>query len=216
MRKLTTIFLLMITFSMVFAGAVSAQEPTTVDVAVTDANGNPVDVACNGSDVTLEVNASTEEDLDVPFVNITVDPDTGLNFDADNAVMYFNGVEYANGPNNDFFYWSDYWQSWVWWIGWACEDLMEPNDFAQLYVPATVTDTGLITVNGDLGIWSEQMDDYVIVNSDSYTFLSVVCTGYHGEPSGETVPMQDTGSPLAMAALGLLSIIGGAAYGKFR
>ncbi|MCE5213304.1 MAG: hypothetical protein LLF83_01105 [Methanobacterium sp.] len=215
MKKIATILLLMITLGMVFSGAVSAQDPTTVDVAVTDDNGAPVDVACNGSDVTLAINVSTEVDLDSPYVNITVDPDTGLNIDADNAVMFFNGIKFTNDPLNPFFYWSDTSQSWIWWIGWL--DDMDQNDFAQLFVPATVTDTGLITVNGDLGVWDPQMGEYVIIDPDhSYTFLSVPCHHCHGHPCGETVPMQATGSPLAVAALGLLSIIGGAVYGKLR
>ncbi|MCE5214944.1 MAG: hypothetical protein LLF83_09535 [Methanobacterium sp.] len=213
MRKLATIFLLMITFSMVFAGAVFAQEPATVDVAVVDENGNPVDITCNGTDVAVVINASSEVNLYNPFVNVTVDPDTGLEFTPEDAVMFFNGVPYTN-ENLDFFYWSDSWQSWVWWIGWV--DDMDANDFAQLIVPAKVTAIGPITVNGDFFYESIEMQDYVMIDSDSYTIFSVPCNHCHGHPCGATVPMQATGSPLAVAALGLLSIIGGAVYGKLR
>jgi hypothetical protein len=217
MRKLTTMFVLIISFSMVFAGAVSAQEPATVDVAVTDENGVPVDIVCNGTNVTLAINVSANDMyMWNPDVEILVNPDTGLVFDANNAVMYFNGVEYTNDPNDPFFYWSDTLQAWEWWIGW--EDSMYTGDEAQLFVPALVTDTGAITVTGDL---YNQFDseEWTLVDSDSDNFLSVPCRGCHhchGGPCGETVPMQATGSPLAVAALGLLSIIGGAVYGKLR
>lgn len=200
----------MITFGMVFAGAVSAQEPTTVDVAVVDENGDPVDVTCLGSDVVVVIDATTEVDLLDPFVNVTVDPETGLELDPEEAIMLFNGVEYTN-ENLDFFYWSDSWQSWVWWIGWV--DDMDPNDVASFIVPAKVTALEPITVNGDLCMADPQLEQYVVINTDSYTFLSVPC---RPPCHGATVPMQATGSPLAVAALGLLTIIGGAVYGKLK
>jgi len=83
-----------------------------------------------------------------------------------------------------------------------------------VYVPAMVTDVGPITV--DAGLWTLEgpfPEGLVLLDTDSYTFLSVPCPP---PVSGATVPMQATGSPLAVAALGLLSIIGGAVYGKIR
>ncbi len=212
MRKLATVFLLMITFGMVFAGAVSAQEPTTVDVIVVDENGDPVDVTCQGTDVAVIIDVSTEVTLYDPFVNVTVDPETGLEFDPEEAIMFFNGVEYTN-ENLDFFYWGESWQSWIWWIGWV--DNMDPNDVASFIVPAKVTALGPITVNGDLCAADPQLQEYVVINNDYYTFLSVPCRPPH-PVNGATVPMQNTGSPLAVAALGLLGIIGGAVYGKLK
>jgi hypothetical protein len=205
-------FVILVSFGLLFAGAVSAQEPATVEVVVTDETGEPVDVTCVGDEVVLEANATSETILPDPAVIITVDPETGLEFDADNVVMLFNGIPYVNDPNDPFFYPSEMFPgSWVWWVGWV--DDMDPNDFAQLFVPALVTDIGEITVTGDLYIWPEQMEDPILLDSDSYTFLSVPCPT---PVSGATVPMQATGSPLALAALGLLSIIGGAVYGKLR
>jgi hypothetical protein len=215
MRKLATMFIILVSFGLLFAGAVSAQEPATVDVAVTDENGVPVDVTCVGDEVVLEANASSETTLPDPAVIITVDPETGLAFDDANAVMIFNGITYANDPNDPFFYPSEMFPgSWTWWIGWV--DDMDPNDFAQLYVPALVTDIGEITVTGDLYIWPEQVEDPIFVTSDDYTFLSVPCHCHGPCASGATVPMQNTGTPLAALALGMLSIIGGAVYGKLR
>jgi hypothetical protein len=91
---------------------------------------------------------------------------------------------------------------------------MDGNDNARLIVPALVTDIGIITVDADFFEgYPIQQQEPILLDSDSYSFLSVPCPT---PVSGATVPMQATGSPLAIAALGLLSIIGGAVYGKLQ
>jgi len=218
MRKQATLFLLMITFSMIFAGAVSAQDVETV---VLDGNDDPVEIACPGENVTVAVDVNNTGELDIidPYVAIYVDPKTGLDIDPSTAIMtyYFDdgtSETYPNDPLDPFFEWCDIHQTWEWWIGWAVEDnAMWPDEAATLNVKGTVTDIGPITVTADLIGWDEYTEQDEILDSDSYTFLSVPCP----HPChGATVPMQATGSPLALAALGLLSIIGGAVYGKLQ
>lgn len=213
MRKLATILVLMITFSMVFAGAVSAQDVETV---VLDENGDPVDIACPGEEVTVAADVTTETDLWGPIVEITVDPETGLEIDPTTAVMIYNGVTYTN-EDGDWFYWDDYLQSWNWLVAWYQPGYTTiPGDEAELFVSALVTDLGPINVDAVLlGIDNETMER-IPLDEDNYEFLSVPCRHCHGHGHGETVPMQATGSPLAVAALGLFSIIGGALYGKLR
>jgi hypothetical protein len=208
----------MITLSMVFAGAASAQDVETV---VLDENGDPVEVACPGEEVTIVVAAENDGDVDLlePYVPVYVDPETGLEIDPTTAIMtYFweDGTNdtYDNDPLNPFFYWCDIHATWEWDVVWPVpDDSMWVGESALLTVGALVTDIGPITVTADLEIWPEQSEDPIILDSDSYTFLSVPCPT---PVSGETVPMKSTGSPLAIAALGLLSIIGGAVYGKLR
>ncbi|MCE5214934.1 MAG: hypothetical protein LLF83_09485 [Methanobacterium sp.] len=212
MRKLATLFLVIIAFGMVFAGAVSAQD---VETAVLDENGDPVDVACPGEEVVVTADVTTDTNIWDPDVEITVDPETGLELDDANAVMIFNGVTYVNDPADPFFYWSDTYQAWEWWIGWVSS--MDDNDYAQLFVPAVVTDVGPITVDAGLWDYNPETEVWFLLEEDSYTFLSVPCPPpCPHPPCGATVPMQATGSPLAVAALGLLSIIGGAVYGKLQ
>jgi hypothetical protein len=215
MRKLAALLILMITIGMVFVGAVSAQE---VETAVINEDGSPVDVTCPGDEVAVQVNASADDEtIPEPWVAITVDPDTGLEFEVDDAVMFLNGEIFENIDPifGGFFFWYEDGQVWAWNIGWVTEfGEMNPGDEAQLIAPAIVTDTGLITVDADfLELYPFQQQEPILLDSDSYTFLSLPCTP---QVTGETVPMQATGSPLAAAALGFLSIIGGAVYGKLR
>lgn len=219
MRKIITMFVLVIAFSMVFAGAVSAQDVETV---VLDENGDPVDVANPGDEVIVAVATENtgDENISDPTVEVSVDPDSGLVLDPSGAVMTWTYTDgdtdtYTNDPNDPFFYWNDVSGTWEWWVGWAVSDnLMYPNESATLVVPAIVTDLGEITVNADFLGYDVQTEDYVLLDSDSYTFLSVLPSP---EPvNAETVPMQDTGAPLAALTLGMLSIVGGAVYGKLR
>lgn len=209
MRNLATIPLLILSFSLIFAGAVAAAPE--VNVSVSDDNGNPVTVTSPGDEVSLTANATTDVDLNNPAVLITVDPDSGLTFEEDKAVMNFDGDLYQNDPEDPFFYWSNTYQAWIWWIGWVYDDQLA-GEIAQLSVPAMVSDVGEITVNADYMEWDEELNLPVLIATDSFTFLSVA------EPvtSAQTIPMQDTGTPITAAALGLLSIMGGIIYGKLR
>ncbi|OPY26972.1 MAG: hypothetical protein A4E27_00639 [Methanobacterium sp. PtaU1.Bin242] len=88
---------------------------------------------------------------------------------------------------------------------------MYPGDIVELIIPAVVTDTGKITT--DVIFEGGIISDDVPPAEDSYTFLSV------GKPkpcNGQTVPMQSTGAPLALAVLAFLGIVGGSVYGKLR
>jgi len=87
-----------------------------------------------------------------------------------------------------------------------------PDEAAQLIAPAVVSDTGKIKVNAEYLNWPESSDTPILLDSDSFTFLSIAAE----TASGETVPMQNTGAPLATAALGILSIAGGVIYGKLK
>ena len=55
MRKVATIFLLIMSLGFVFAGAVSAQGPATVDVAVINESGDNVTVSSPGDEVAADV-----------------------------------------------------------------------------------------------------------------------------------------------------------------
>ncbi len=211
MRKPAAIFLMAILLSLSLAGAVSAQEVT---VEVFDENGDLVDQAPIGSEVEVVVTAENEEDiiLEDPAVLVYVDPEMALLFNPDEAVADFNGDIFLNDPEDPFFYWDDFEESWVFWIGWY-DYYMYPGEYAMLWVPAIVTQTGEITVYADFYEWPEELEFPILLDSDSYTFYGIESPI---EPSAATVPMQKTGTPLAVAALGILSLIGGVAYSKLR
>lgn len=208
MRKQAAFLVVMLTLGLVFAGAVSAQD---VEVAVINEDGSLVDVTCPGDEVAAEVNVTPEDsDLVEPVVFITVDPETGLTFEPEKAFMFYNGFEYDN-DNLEFFFWDSQAQSWVWLVALFDADYtMEPGDEALLIAPAIVTDCGPITVNAALDAFESEE----ILDSDSYQFLSKPCRPcHHGHGK---VPMQNTGTPVALAALGLLGIIGGTVYSRLR
>ncbi|MCE5213374.1 MAG: hypothetical protein LLF83_01465 [Methanobacterium sp.] len=215
MRKIATLFLLMITFGMVFAGAVSAQDiDATVNVTVNDTNGDPVDVTCPGNEVIVDVLVKNNgEEFNSPVVGLVIDPESGLQFDPNNAMMWDGSQWIINDPSNwlkEFFYWDSQTNQWCWDIQLITN--LAPNQQVELLAPAIVTDYGSIKTDATL-----YQIGFVLrtIDEDSYTFESVPCHNCHGH-HGETVPMQATGSPLALAALGLLGILGGAVYGKLR
>ena len=211
MRKPAAIFLMAILLTLSLAGAVSAQE---VNIAVGNETDPFIDEACVGSEVIVYVEAINNGNttLEDPFVDVYTDPDMALLFNPDEAVADFNGNIFTNDPLDPFFFWDDFEETWVFWIGWYSY-FMEPGDYALLSVPATVTQTGEITVWADFYEWPDNLDFPIFLDDDSYTFYGVECPV---EPSAATVPMQKTGTPLAVAALGILSLIGGVAYSKLR
>ncbi|MCE5213142.1 MAG: hypothetical protein LLF83_00270 [Methanobacterium sp.] len=154
MRKLATLFLMIVSMGLLFAGAVSAE--ATVDVTVTDENGNPIDEASPDDVVVTEITASAnDQTIQNPWILIYTDPETGLEFDLDSAVMIFNGAEYQYDPNDEFIWecangFDGIETCWCWWIGWAVQNnQIIPGDTAQLFLGGTVIDLGSITVNGD-------------------------------------------------------------------
>ena len=216
----------MVTFGMLFAGAVSAQGPATVDVAVINESGDNVTVAHPGDEVAADVVASAnDEAVPVPFVQITVDPKTGLQFEPGKAMMRLNGGpvitnDMTNYPNNAFFFFDAVSQSWIWDVSYGMNLIspgkinMAPEDVVELIAPGIVGATGDITVDAEL--FGVPEDDPVSIAEDNYTFLSVAPEPKPSSANAATVPMQDTGAPLALAALGLLGIIGGAVYSKLK
>ena len=115
MRKIATILILIVSLGFVFAGAVSAQEPATVDVAVINEDLSPVDVTCPGDEVAVQVNASANDQTVIdPGVVIKVDPETGLQFEPEEAMMWDGTQWIQNDVNDPFFYWDDDFQCWVW------------------------------------------------------------------------------------------------------
>ena len=203
MRKIAALFVLMMTFSMVFAGAVSAAD---VEVNVVEEDLTPVEVTCPGDTVIIAVDADATEDIVIDGqVNITVEPETGLLVIPESAEMTYDGINWISNldPILGGFFYEGPTGEWIWDVGTLVDEQ------ALLFVGAIVTDVGPITVNANFtdAYLQEELD------FDSYTFLSVPCPP---PCHGATVPMQATGSPLAVAALGLLSIIGGAVYGKLR
>lgn len=219
MQKPVTFLLLILSIGLILGGAVSAQD---VDVVVIDENDDLVEVANPGDEVAADVFVSGEEPLCEAFVEISVDPETGLEFLPDEALMTTSdlGIWISNTDPiwGGFFYYDDVSQLWIWDIGTVGEigeGTADPT--AELIAPAIVTDLGEITVYTDLWNWEGQTDP--LVSSDSYTFISVEPVPPGPEPvpvAAGTVPMQTTGSPVALLMLAIFSIIGGTVYCKFR
>jgi hypothetical protein len=208
MRKPAALFLLIVSLGLIFGGAVSAVDPT-VEVTVADEEG-PVEVANPGDEVAVYVEASANDELiPEPMALITIDPESGLALDVINAEMW-DGTDWISNDDpisGGFLTWSDQDGAWFWDIRGVLGP-MQPGDEAYLIIPAKVADTGEITTD----VIFEDASPRATFSpaEDSYTFLSV-------EPvNGETVPMQETGTPVALAALGLLGILGGAVYGRLR
>lgn len=213
MGKIVTMFLIMVSLGLVFAGSVSA-EPS-VETVVIDENDVLVTVANPGDEVSVGVYVNADDTgLIQPYVNLVIDPETGLEIDVENARMITDGTNwiYNNDPLwGGFFFWYEPDQAFVWDIHMITGD-MDPFEEAALEVPAMVTGTGEITVEADL--FEHQQAGDVWVDEGSYTFLSVSPGPQPGPVNGATVPMQATGAPLAVAALGLLTLICGAFYSK--
>jgi hypothetical protein len=218
MRKPAVLFLLIVSLGLIFGGAAFAVEPT-VNVTVLDENAVPVETAHPGDEVSVYVEASANnETIQEPRTLINIDPENGFTLDTEHAVMW-NGTQWISNNNTEqggFLTWSDQDGAWFWAIMEGFGP-MQPGDMTQLIIPAEVTAVGNITTNVifEDGILEETpvpAEETFVPATDSYTFLSV-----GSEPvNAETVPMQSTGTPVAIAALGLLAIIGGSVYGRIR
>jgi subtilisin family serine protease len=195
-----------------------------METVVLDENGYPVIIACPGQELTviLDVENDGELDFEDPYVLIFVDPENGLIIDPSAAIMTYyyddgSNETFINDPLDPFLFWSDVDHTWKWWIGWAVPDHdMWPGEVAKLNLNASLANIGPITVTSVLKAWDEPTEEYETLDTDNYSFRSVPCPHPCPHPpcAGATVPMQSTGTPLAVAALGLLSIIGGVIYSK--
>ncbi len=215
MFKPLTIFLLVASIAILFGGTASAA--LTVNVTV-DHNGQPVTVSHPGTSGTVNVVAKTNnETVKNPQALITTKPSNGLVYDIKKATMTVNGgkIIYNNDPKlGNFLMWSDQDGAWFWAISQVTGPI-GPNNVLKLSIPVVVNSTGKITTDAifEGGI----LDNGPEPAENSYTFVSTSSSGNNnGTSSDDTIPMQDTGAPLALGALGLLSIMGGTLYSRRR
>jgi hypothetical protein len=212
MKKIATMFLLIVAFGMVFAGATSAAD---VDVTVVDQNNIPVTTASPGDNVYADITATGNGDHVSEFVLITVDPENGLQFVPTDAMMINEqGSWQGNDINDPFFYYSNSQQSWVWSIGKLWPNGIGSNDQTELIVRAIVQTNDEITVDARL-YGSTGAPPAGLLDEDSYTFNKVGSDNV-ASANAATVPMQNTGAPITAAILGLLGIIGGTIYSRLK
>jgi hypothetical protein len=180
-------------------------------VVIFDENG-PVKEVVKGQEVGLSAFVASNDELIVnPTVTFGTIPEEALEFDPSDAEMTTDGVNWIqnNDPVNGGFFYLDT-LGWTWDLKKVTGD-MQPGDKAELVVPVVTIVVDEIYVQAEL-LSEERPGVYTIVDTDTYIIRSVA-----PQPvNGETVPMQETGSPLALAVLGLLGIAGGAIYGKLR
>lgn len=200
-----------------FGGTASAA--LTVNVTV-DHNGQPVKVAHPGNNDVLNVVAKTNnESIKDPQALIRTTPGKGLKYDVAKATMIVNGgkaISNSDPKHGGFFMWSDQDESWFWAIS-QITGSIGPNTTLKLSVPVTVNSTGKITTDAifEGGIMDDDTNPDPAENS--YTFVSRSNSGNNNANSNSddnTIPMKDTGAPLALGALGLLSIVGGTIYSR--
>ncbi len=212
--KPTIVFLLILSLGLVFGGTVAAA--LTVNVNVVDVNGTPITVSHPGTQGGIDVVASTNnESVNDPQALITTKPDEGLVYDTANASMTTNGIDWISNSDpvqGGFLTWSDQDGAWFWAIS-SITGPLEPENTVRLFIPVVVAAVGEITTDVifEGGILDD--DTNPAPAEDSYTFLS---TSENASAKTVTVPMQNTGAPLALAALGLLGILGGTIYSRRR
>ncbi len=212
--KPTIIFLLIISIGLLFGGTASAA--LTVNVTVVNEDGTPITVTHPGTQGGIDVVASTNnESVNDPQALITTKPDDGLVYDTANASMTTDGIDWISNSDpvlGGFLTWSDQDGVWFWAIS-SITGPLGPENTVRLFIPVQVNDIGEITTDVifEGGILDD--DTNPEPGEDSYTFLS---TSENASAKTVTVPMQNTGAPLALAALGLLGILGGTIYSKRR
>jgi hypothetical protein len=79
---------------------------------------------------------------------------------------------------------------------------LQPGQVTELIAPGIISDTGDITVNTALSAGPN------LLAQDSYTFLSLGSSNNTTSANAATVPIKNTGAPIAVTMLGLLGIIG--------
>lgn len=116
MQKIAIILVLMITFSLLFAGVVSAKGPST-QVGVVDENGNPIGTAYPGEQVAviIQVEANDAHLLD-PYMTLNIKPENALVLDYKNALMRNGAIWAVNSDpvNGNFLVWNSADKVWVW------------------------------------------------------------------------------------------------------
>ena len=214
--KLATIFLLITSIALLFGGTASAA--LTVNVTVVNNNGVPITVTHPGTEGGIDIVASTHnESVKNPQALITTKPSKGLVYNIKNAMMIVNGgksISNSDPKFGNFLMWSDQDEAWFWAISQVTGPL-GPKNTVKLFIPVNVDSTGKITTNAifEGGI----LDNGPTPAENSYTFISTSKSNNNNsgaETSNDTIPMQNTGAPLVIGALGLLSVLGGTLYSR--
>ena len=216
--KQLTIFLVIVSIAIMFGGTASAALSVNVTV---DHNGQPVKVAHPGNHDVLNVVAKTNnESIQNPQTLIKTTPGKGLKYDTSKALMIVNGgkaISNTDPKHGGFFVWSDQDESWFWAIS-QITGAVGPNTTLKLIVPVTVNSTGKIST--DAIFEGSIMDNGPMPAESAYTFTSTANNGGNNNANtntdDNTIPMKDTGAPLALGALGLVSLIGGTLYSRRR
>lgn len=221
MKKPATLIFLIISVGFLFAGAVTA-ENATVDLSVTNDMGYPITIAQNGQEVVINtVIVANEGTISNPYVAFNIDPDNGLQLETEQAIMWDDAQQKWTSVNisNDN---TIHPGSWIWQIETSTGNDLKTGDIIELLLPAIVKTSGDITVNADLYSGIGDPND-IIVNSESYPFMVALgSTESNSTPSDSstintnTIPMQNTGAPLTVAILGILSIVGGTIYSRLK
>lgn len=213
--KPATIFLLVVSIALLFGGTASAALSVNVNIVH---DGTPIKVTHPGAHDALNVVASTNnETVHGPQALITTKPDNGFVYDISKATMSVNGkkaILNSDPVHGNFFMWSDQDESWFWDISKLTGEIMGPNNTVRLLVPVAVNKTGKI--NTDVIFEGNILHDDTnpAPAEDSYTVLSANSDNNSTNTDDNTVPMQETGVPVVLAALGLVSIVGGTIYSR--
>lgn len=218
-KKLATIFLLIASIALLFGGSASAA--LSVNVTAVHTDGTPIKVTQPGTNGVIKVVASTNnETLKNPQALISTKPINGLIYNINAATMSVNGKKAISNSDpkfGNFLMWSDQDETWFWDISKITGSSLGPNNSVKLLIPVKVNTTGEITTDA-IFEGSIMDEDNPVPAEQSYTFLSTTnpTPTVNAANTDNTIPMQKTGVPIALAALGLLSIVGGTLYSRRR
>lgn len=263
MKKQAIIALIIVSLGLIFAGSVSAEDPS-VEVTVLDDQGESVETAQNGDSVTLQTTVTTGTDgITSPVLylwnypdELTIDPDNVWASPDNGESWYMN----SDSTNGGFFYWDETYESYAWNMSWLSSDGNLAGDQTLiLSVPVTVAnieDQDMYTV-ADLYSGEEYLNEVYYLfsavtsdgtdtedetsdtedttddsndtedSTDDITDTTDESTATEDDTTSdtsdnitianaETTSMQDTGVPIALAVMGILSIVGGTVYGRLR
>lgn len=216
MIKHVTVFLVIAAIAIMFGGTASAALSVNVTV---DHNGQPVKVAHPGNHDVVNVVAKTNnESIQNPQALIKTTPSKGLKYDVSKVTMSVNGgkaISNTDPKYGGFFLWSDQDGTWFWAIS-QITGPVGPNTTLKLIIPVVVNSTGRITT--DAIFEGSIMDNGPEPAENAYTFVSTTNNGGNNNANintdDNTIPMKNTGAPLALGALGIISLIGGTLYSR--